>query len=1281
MFKSGRKVKLVSAFLALVLMLSLLSPMAGQAVDLSSDKVIYSVATAHLDTQWNWDVRKTIESYLPKTFNNNFALFDKYPDYKFNFEGAFRYDLIKEYYPLAFEKIKKHVDQGRWNVAGSSWDAGDVNIPSPEALMRNILLGNKFFEKEFGKTSQDIFLPDCFGFGYALPTVASHMGLKGFSTQKLTWGSAYGIPFDIGKWYGVDGSSLIAALNPGNYTTTYENSLSAPGSKWVDRVRENGQRSGIHAAYSYHGTGDTGGSPGETSVNTLQKDIDKGKDPETGVQVTSASSDQLYKDITPEQAKKLPVYDGELVMSTHAVGAYTSKTISKRWNRHNELLADATERTGVIADWLGGAPYPKEKLNTAWKRFIWHQMHDDLTGTSLPSAYQISWNDYILSLNQFAEELVNGVGAVSRSLNTNTAGIPVVVYNPLSKARQDAVEATVTFADAVKAVKVYGPDGKEVPSQVSKVDGKKVTLTFLADMPSVGYKVYEIKPASEASKMDTGLKATPSTLENKYLKVTIDKNGDIASVYDKANKKELLAKPARLELFDNRSETWPSWEILYEDIDAGPREVVRGPAKVGIVENGPVSVALKVVRKTAGSSFTQIIRLTAGEDANRVDVENNVDWQSKGTLLKAAFPLQVSNPEATYDLGIGTIKRGNNTRKLYEVPAQQWADLTDQSGDYGVSIINDSKYGWDKPNDHTLRLTLIHTPKGSYGNNRQDVQDFGENRFLYSIYGHKGDWVKGNTVTQGERVNQPLKAFTTEKHPGKLGNSYSFLNVDHPQVTVKALKQAEDSNQVIVRVQETGGKAVSNVVLSMGNGIRSAKEVNGFEKEIGPAVVKDGKLVFNIGKYEPKTFALTLKAPPSKLSAPSSRTIKLPYNKDVVSFDSNRKDGSLDSENRTIPAELFPSVISSKGIQFKMGADEDGRKNAVASNGQKITIPKGYERVYFLAASTKGDVTETFKVNGKKVKIKIQDYKEHIGGWDQLAAGSYLGIKRAPVAWNATHTHIPDKNSVYDYVYLFRYQLDLPKGTTHITLPDNENLLIFAMTASNNPNDDTVPAATLYDEKEPAKTYKLTVENGKGSGSYPAGTAVAVTADVPTGYMFKEWEGPVEDPESISTRVIMPEQDVKVKAVLTRLGTNLALNKKATASGYVNEQEIPPFAVDGKRDTKWCQTGSTDKWLMVDLGQVYTIHRWLVRHAGDGNESSGWNTRDFKLQTSTDGQNWKDADSVLDNTDNITCRTIDPVNARYVRLYITKATNTSDTAARIYELEIYGSEGEPGSAK
>jgi alpha-mannosidase len=216
------------------------------------------VATAHLDTQWRWTIQNTINEYVPATFQNNFKLMQQYPDYVFSFEGAFKYMLLKEYYPDEYRTLKPFVNSGQWRLAGSWVDAVDVNMPSFESLVRHTLYGNGFFQQEFGKMSRDVLLPDCFGFGYALPSIAAHCGLASFSTQKLTWGSAAGVPFDIGIWEGVDGSTLVSALNPGSYTTEIRDDLSRD-TAWMRTIVKQGDSTGLYAAYMYFGTGDTGG--------------------------------------------------------------------------------------------------------------------------------------------------------------------------------------------------------------------------------------------------------------------------------------------------------------------------------------------------------------------------------------------------------------------------------------------------------------------------------------------------------------------------------------------------------------------------------------------------------------------------------------------------------------------------------------------------------------------------------------------------------------------------------------------------------------------------------------------------------------------------------------------------------------------------------------------------------------------------------------------------------------------------------------------------------------
>ena len=581
--------------------------------------VLHVVATAHLDTQWRWTVRDTIRDFLPATLRENFALFEKYPHYVLSFEGAFRYRLMKEYYPHDFDRLKRYVAAGRWHPAGAMLDAPDVNLASPEALLRQILYGNRFFEREFGKRSADLFLPDCFGFGWALPSIAAHCGLAGFSGQKFRkWGGE--TPFAIGLWRGPDGRGVVAALRPEGYGEGLDEDLSE-AERWINWIAEQGHQSGLELGYKYVGIGDRGGGLPEESVRWIGRSV-TGSGP---IRVVHEASDRLFRDLSPEQIERLPTHDGELLLPTHGTGCLTSQAAMKRWNRKNELLADAAERAAAAAAILGGAPYPHAALTDAWERFLWHQMHDDLTGTSIPAAYDISWNDELLALNRFSTVLTDSVSVVARGLDTRGKGLPLVVFNPLSVGRVDAVEATIDLAGP--ALRVIGPEGEGVPSQeLSTADGGR-RLVFLARVPPVGFAVYRVVVAATAKPANPDLRVDESGLENHRYRVAVDANGDVCSVFDKQLDRELLAGPLRLALLRDHSPRWPAWEVRWQDLSSPPRALVGGPAEIRVLERGPARVALEIVRRYRRSTFTQRLRLAAGEAGDRLDCEMEIDWR------------------------------------------------------------------------------------------------------------------------------------------------------------------------------------------------------------------------------------------------------------------------------------------------------------------------------------------------------------------------------------------------------------------------------------------------------------------------------------------------------------------------------------------------------------------------------------------------------------------------------------------------------------------------------
>ena len=1144
--------------------------------NLTSQPTLYVVGYAHLDTQWRWEYPQVIQEYLSKTLRNNFALFEKYPHYIFNFTGANRFMMFKEYYPADYERLKQYVASGRWFPAGSSMEENDVNSPSAESIIRQVLYGNTFFRQEFGKASEEFMLPDCFGFPASLPSILAHAGIKGFSTQKLSSGwqpaphvggpdspekTPEGIPFNVGIWEGPDGKTILAALNPGTYgsdviTDLSKNNQPPPGAgngdyvwNWPDRVDYNGKVTGVYADYHYVGTGDVGGSPNESSVKlmeaietesaislpgrptfdeygNLQSIAKPGPPVKVGdgpLHAMWSNADQMFKDIPPSETSRMPRYKGDLELINHSAGSISSQAYHKRWNRENEVLGAAAEQASVAADWLGGRSYPQERLNHAWRLVLGGQFHDIMAGTATPKSYEYSWNDDVIALNQFASVLTSATNSIASALDTAGNGAALVVYNPLNIERQDAVEARLRFDRASQGVRVTGPDGKDVPAELEPEADGMFKVVFLADVPSVGYAVFHVEPANLPSAGSASLQVSESMLENDRYRVKLDENGDISSIFDKKLNHELLAAPIRLAILTDNPRHWPAWNMDFEDEQRPPRTYIGAPASVRVVERGPVRVAVEVSREGEDSKFVQTIRLSAGDAGNRVEFGNVIDWKAKEANLKAVFPFSAHNKMATYNWDIGTIQRPNEEERQFEVATHRWIDLTDESGSYGVTVLTDAKSASDKPDDNALRLTLIRTPGTRGGYEDQGTQDWGHHEFVFGIAGHEGDWRKGQTDWQAYRVNEPLMVFEASKHPGSLGKSFSLLKVSSSRVRLMALKKAEESDELIVRLVEMSGNGEPNVHVRFAAPVIAAREVNGQEQPVGPAAVDSGQVTTSFSAYQPRTFAVKLAPPPNKVAEPEPQPVALDYDASVATLDGKPAEGCFDCDpdeqdapqGKALPAEMLPSDVAYAGIHFRLGPAGNATHDAVTARGQHIALPAGrFNRLYLLAAAFDGDQTGAFQLEGGpapvRADLKIEDWGGFIGQWDTRTWNErsfevptppepapddhspraerirrrraylkqhgpetrtvmdYTGmrpgyIKRAPLAWFASHNHGADgSNQAYSYSYLFAYEIDLPEGVTRLTLPDNPHIRILAATVANEA-EKISPAWPIYD--------------------------------------------------------------------------------------------------------------------------------------------------------------------------------------------------------------------------
>ena len=883
----------------------------------------------------------------------------------------------------------------------------------------------------------------------------------------------------------------------------------------------------------------------------------------------------------------------------------------KLWNRRNELLADATEKSASLAQWLGVQTYPQTAINDAWVRNLWQAHHDGITGTSIPNAYLYSMNDYVLVNKTLANLLKTTTGNIVRAMDTQTEGMPVVVYNPLSFQRTDIVEARLTMPAQPEGLRVFDKDGKEVLSQISSYDDTtgEVVFLFAATVPSLGYAVYDVR-FGEASQLTSSLQMNRRSrqLSNGNYRLTLSETGDPSQLIDLANNRQVLSA-SQLQMIYDHEDTWPSWEISYTDILRTPTAVDEN-VSITKAEDGPLRKSFRVVKEKDGSQFVQYIRMNALD--NRIDIVSEVDWQSHERMLKANFQMAFNNPKATYDISLGTIERGNRTADCYEVQGHQWADMSTIDGSYGLSILNDCKYGWDKPTASSLRLTLIHTPSTGNSYTYQADQDLGVNLFTYSLFPHQGKWSE-LTQKAASQLNQPLVAVTAPKHEGALGKEVEFLSVSTDQVAVKAVKKAEETNELIVRVYEWAGQQHDQVTLTFPARVLSAREVNGLEEQVGSVTTSDNTLTFSISKYQPKTFAVTLAAAMTPTDEQTDVAVSLPYNVDMMSYDSKKNDAQK-SAPYAYPAELVPDVVTADGISFVMGNRSDGQKNAVRCSGQTIDLPAAGRKLYLLAASTEatGTVGE-FVVGDQTYQFEVPYYGGTLGQLDSPYNGG-TRYRKQDVALTTTHSHHISGNSdeQYRFLYMYRFAMTLPEGASQLILPSNSSLMVFAATISDTQADDIQPLTTL-------QTYIDYQELGSLSDD-----------------ACGEWIKPLN----------------------------------IVASHQNNANESAKMAADRDELTKWCVTASQSQtpYLEYRFSEPREICQWMLLNAGS--ESDNYVTRACKLQRYDNGK-WIDVDVISGNRDNKIVRGVTPFTTDRVRLQMIQGEQSGYTT-RIYEFGVYG---------
>jgi alpha-mannosidase len=828
---------------------------------------IRAVGNSHIDMAWLWPWTETVE-VVRNTFQSVLDLMREYPDFKFTMSSAQTYAWMEEKYPDLFKEIEQRVKEGRWEIVGGMWVEPDLNMPGGESLVRQILIGKRYFQQKFGVDVHIGWNPDSFGYNWQLPQIYKRSGIDYFVTQKLLWATEFTkFPYRLFWWESPDGSRLLTYF-PHNYAADIDPEYMAHDlAFWTTSIYGDTVKDHPEMMHLY-GVGDHGGGP----TRTMLDDAARLMNPNVvypKLELSTAGS--FFNDLEERlPAMKVPEWKDELYFEYHR-GVFTTQAETKRRIRFTEELLLNAEKFASLSS-LYGLTYPSDELNSVWKRLLFDDFHDIFPGSGIAVNYldaERNLKDVSLSGEHI---LRSSFRELASHVNTAGPGVPVVIFNSLSWPRSQVVEIDTELPSASRYAEVVDRSGKALASQLIHMgkDTHQAKLLVLASIPSLGYKTYYVRGSAQAPSVAARVKSTPTTLENEFVRVNIDPaSGCMTSLYDKRSNREALA-PAEtdtggpmnsvcgnlLQTFRDKPKQWDAWNID-PDFEKEHWDVDRAD-EVKLIESGPLRGILQVKQHFQNSAFVRDIIVTAGSPV--VDVKTYVEWHEKHILLKVAFPLSAHNDKATFEIPYGTIERPTtrNTpaeKAKFEVPAIHWADLSDTKN--GVSLLNNCKYGYDAKGN-VLRLSLLRSPEWPDAH-----ADEGHHEFTYAIYPHAGSWRQALTVRRGYELNYPPLVLQTEKHDGSLADAHSFLTVAADNVVVTALKKAEDSDDLVVRFYEWAGKD-GNVELQFSNTAESAQETNLMEKPGGSLLLKASSLVVPTKPYEIKTVQIHFSKQPTE---------------------------------------------------------------------------------------------------------------------------------------------------------------------------------------------------------------------------------------------------------------------------------------------------------------------------------------------------------------------------------------------------------------------------------
>jgi len=790
----------------------------------STAPTLFACGHAHLDVAWLWPLAET-ERKAARTFANQLALMEEYPEYKFLQSQPHLYRMVETRYPELYERIKKAVLAGQFVPEGGMWVQADTNVPGGESLIRQFIHGKRFFWDEFGVECQVLWLPDVFGYSGALPQIMRGCGVRYFASAKIFWAYHGGDPFPYNTftWEGIDGSEVLAHLYT-NYSSHTD-----PASviqRWNKRV----QKDGIGTRLLPFGWGDGGGGPTRDHLEFLRRE----KDLEGVPKVRVATPLEYFQD---QEARGIPDarYVGELYFQAHR-GTYTSQARTKRGNRKSELALREAEMWGTAAKALKGFTFPLTEMDTAWKTVLLNQFHDIIPGSSIRRVYEeaeAAYTGVLETAQRVASQAASHFTGDSPALRRRS-GQALTVFNSLSWERTGLVSLPEGWPGAANEA------GDLLPAPA--VDGE----TFVeVTIPSCGWQALRLRPAA-GTEIPNTLTATTSLLENDVLRLTFDDKGEITSIFDKASGRELAAGSCNsFKMYKDVPTAWDAWDI--DSMYALAPVALDEPARIEVVASGPLVARLRVSRTIHESTMTQEVSLRRG--SRRVDFHTVVDWQERHKLLKVNFPVNVHASEAIHEIQFGHIRRPNHkSRPLdgdrFEVSAHKWTALAE--GNRGCAVLNDCKYGVNVLGN-SINLTLLKSALAP------DMHaDRGRQEFTYAFYAWNGSFADSPIVREAYELNCPALVV-----PGAAGER-SLFDVDAPNVIVETVKPAEDgSRDVIVRLYEAK-RMTTRCTLSTSLPILGAAQTDMIETVQETLPRDGGRITLEFRPFEVKTVRLRL---------------------------------------------------------------------------------------------------------------------------------------------------------------------------------------------------------------------------------------------------------------------------------------------------------------------------------------------------------------------------------------------------------------------------------------